>query len=389
VLLLVVSLSGCAGLTGFAESQPALPSPEEATDRAASLDTMSATVRTVQHTDEGTVTTVSAVKRQLDPPGYRSRVRSVTSNTSGRVYAKEGYLTVSNRTTTVLYRPDEQRVSYIVDPDREWESPYLDMLAAARENETIRRPTPGVPSLPRAPRGESDDAEGNGSTSYRDQLVQVRYNGTERVDDRRTYRLEVDPVSPNASLKDQTLWLDVEYLYPLERHVEFVAHGDRYEYHTTHRNVTFNPGFSPGTFRLDRDRLPADVEETWFRSYATRDALADNVSMPVPDPAVPEGYELDRASHRSADPTVVSLEYERRGDERPIRISVNSDDEFVSDTGTAVTVGNDTARLNHHDGVNRIDWQADGYAYAVRGPVDNETLVRIARSVAATTRPER
>jgi outer membrane lipoprotein-sorting protein len=387
-LLLVVSLSGCAGLTGFAESQPALPGPDEAADRAASLDTLGASVRTVQHTDEGTVTTVSTVKRRLDPPGYRSRVRSVTANTSDRVYATEGHLTVSNRTTTVLYRPDEERVSYIVDPDREWESPYVDMLAAARENETIRRPTPGVPSLPRAPQGD-DDAGGNGSTSYRDQLVRVRYNGTERVDDRRTYRLEVDPVSPNASLKDQTLWLDVEYLYPLERHVEFVAHGDRYEYHTTHRNVTFNPGFSPGTFRLDRDRLPADVEETWFRSYATRDALADNVSMPVPDPAVPEGYELDRANHRSADPTVVSLEYERRGDERPIRISVNSDDEFVSDTGTAVTVGNDTARLNHHDGVNRIDWQADGYAYAVRGPVDNETLVRIARSVAATTRPER
>jgi hypothetical protein len=148
-LLLVVSLSGCAGLTGFAESQPALPGPDEATDRAASLDTMSATVRTVQHTDEGTVTTVSAVKRRLDPPGYRSRVRSVTSNTSGRVYATEGHLTISNRTTTVLYRPDEERVSYIVDPDREWESPYVDMLAAARENETIRRPTPGVPSLVR------------------------------------------------------------------------------------------------------------------------------------------------------------------------------------------------------------------------------------------------
>jgi outer membrane lipoprotein-sorting protein len=385
VVLLAASLSGCAGLTRVAspQSQPPLPGAEEATERWESLETLSATVRTVQHTEEGTVTTVSSVTHRLDPLGYRSRVRSVESNTTGRVYATEGHLTVSNETTTALYRPDEESVSYIVRADTTREDVYLDILAAARENETIPQPTPGVPSLPRVPR--DDAAESNGSTSYRDQLVRVRYEGTETVDDRRTYRLAIEPVSPNASLKDQTLWLDAEYLYPLKRHVEFVAHGDRYEYLTTYRNVTFNPELPPGTFRLDRDRLPADVEETWFRSYATRDALAANVTMPVPDPFVPDGFELDRASHRSGDPAVVSLEYERRGDERPIRVSVNDDAEFVSTTGTVVEVGGHTARLNHHDGVTRIDWRADGYAYAVQGPVDNGTLVRIARSIAATT----
>jgi outer membrane lipoprotein-sorting protein len=385
VLLLVVPLSGCAGLTSPAEPQSALPAPGEAEERAASLETLDATVRTVQHTAEGTTVTVSAVKQRLEPLGYRSRTRSVESNVTDRVYATEGHLTVTNETMTVLYRPDEKAVSYLVSPDRNREPRYLDLLAAARENETISRPTPGVSALPQVPRDDDTEDAANGSTSYRDHLVRVRYNGTEPVDGRRTYRLEVDPVSPNASLKDQTMWLDTEYLYPLKHRVEFVAHGDRYEYLTTYRNVTFNPDIPPGTFRFDRERLPADVEETWFRSYLTRDALAANVSMPVPDPDVPEGYELRRASHRSDDPTVVTLEYERRDDEPPVRIAVNSDDRFVSSTGTTVDVGTHTARLNRHDGINAIDWTADGYAYSVQGPVDNGTLVRIARSVDATT----
>jgi hypothetical protein len=312
----------------------------------------------------------------------------VQSNTTDSVYATEGHLTVSNETTTALYRPDEQSVSYIVRADTDREDVYLDILAAARGNETIPRPTPGISSLPRVPR--DDDAEGNGSTSYRDQLVRVQYNGTETVADRRTYRLEVDPVSPNASLKDQTLWLDTAYLYPLERHVEFVAHGDRYEYRTTYRNVTFNPDFPPGTFRLDRDRLSPAVEETWFRTYNSLGAAAANLSMPVPNASVPDGYELEDANHRSGDPELLMLTYEKHGDERPIRIAVSSEtrqhpgDADENENGT-VDVGGHTARLGHHDGVNHVGWSTAEYAYRVQGPVDNGTLVRIARSVAATT----
>jgi outer membrane lipoprotein-sorting protein len=386
VVLLAVSLSGCAGLTRVAspQSQPPLPGAEEAAERRASLETLSATVRTVQHTEEGTVTTVKRVNHRLDPLGYRSRTRSVQSNSTDRVYATEGHLTVSNETTTALYRPDEQSVSYIVRADTTRGDVYLDILAAARGNETISQPTPGVPSLPRVPR--DDDAESNSSTSYRDQLVRVQYNGTETVDDRRTYRLEVDPVSPNASLKDQTLWLDTAYLYPLKRHVEFVAYGDRYEYRTTYRNVTFNPTFPPGTFRLDRERLPPDVEETWFRSYESRSAVVANVDMPVPDPFVPDGYELEGANHRSGGPEMLTLTYERRGDERPIRIVVVDETRpHEHDGNGTVEIGGHTAQLGHHDGINHVGWSADGYAYTVQGPVDNGTLVRIARSVATTT----
>jgi hypothetical protein len=312
----------------------------------------------------------------------------VRANTTGRVYATEGHLTVSNETTTVLYRPDERSVSYIVRADTEREDVYLDILAAARGNETIPRPTPGVPSLPRVPR--SDDASGNGSTSYRDQLVRVRYNGTETVADRRTYRLEVDPVSPNASLKDQTLWLDTAVLYPLKHHVEFVAHGDRYEYVTTYRNVTVNPDLPPGTFSFDRGRLPPDVEETWNWGYDSLSAVATNVSMPVPNASVPEGYELERANHHSGDTELLMLTYERHGDERPIRIAV-SDETRTHGNGSAaagdetVEIGGHTAQLGRHDGINHVGWSTAEYAYTVQGPVDNGTLVRIARSVAATT----
>jgi hypothetical protein len=231
--------------------------------------------------------------------------------------------------------------------------------------------------VPNASEGE------NASTTYRDHRVTVAYNGTETVDGRETYRLEVDPVSPNASLKDQTVWLDTEYLYPLAHRVEFVAAGDRYEYHTTYRNVTFNPSLSADTFELDRSALPEDVEVTVFRAYETRDGLAANVSLPVPDPELPEGYALDRANHRDADPEVATLSYKKRDDERPIRIWV------IEENGTDSTASNETVRvgaynatLNEYGEVTSLEWYADGYGYSVSGPVDTETLTRIARSVA-------
>ena len=165
--------------------------------------------------------------------------------------------------------------------------------------------------------------------------------------------------------------------------VEFVAAGDRYEYHTTYRNVTFNPSLSADTFELDRSALPEDVEVTVFRAYETRDGLANNVSMPVPDPELPEGYALDRANHRDADPEVATLSYKKRDDERPIRIWV------IEENGTGSTASNETVRvgaynatLNEYGEVTSLEWYADGYGYSVSGPVDTETLTRIARSVA-------
>ncbi len=43
----------------------------------------------------------------------------------------------------------------------------------------------------------------------------VLYNGTESIDGREAYRLELAPASEDMSLRSQTLWLDTESLFPI------------------------------------------------------------------------------------------------------------------------------------------------------------------------------
>ena len=384
VLLLVVSSAGCADLTGVTDADDELPDRATAMERTESLETLSATVTTVRRVDGETTSSVAENTQRVDPIGFRSRIVSVDGPNETRTSV--GALTVSNASGTALYRPGQNTLTYLVGPSNRdgsngaQTSPYVDIIVAARTNDTISRPTPGVPALPRVPNSSNDD---NASATSRNHRVTVAYNGTETVDGRETYRLEVDPVSPNASLKDQTVWLDTEYLYPLEQRVEFIVDGDRYEYHTIHRNVTFNLKLSPDTFELNRTELPDDIEVTAFHAYETRSGLAANVSMPVPDPKLPDGYTLDGATYRSSDPDVVALSYKARDDERPIRIWV------VEENGTSITASNETVRVGEYDAtvseygdVTRLGWYADGYSYSVSGPVDAETLTRIARSVA-------
>ena len=390
VLLLVVSSAGCTGLVGVTDTDPELPDRAEARERTESLETLTATVTTVRRVDGTTTRTVAENTQRFDPIGFRSRVVSVEPANETRTTV--GDLTVTNASGTALYSPERGTLSYLTGPGNRntndsQESPYVDMIVAARTDEAIPRPTPGVPSLPRAPRSSASDDE-NASATSREHRVTVAYNGTETVDGRETYRLEVDPVSPTASLKDQTVWLDTEYLYPIEQRVEFVAFGDRYEYRTIHRNVTFNPSLPPDTFELDPAELPGDVTVTTFRSYESRTALAENVSMPVPDPDLPDGYELTRTTHRSDDPELVSLTYNVRDDEQPIRLSVirlGADVDPRPRNGT-VRVGEQNATLSEFDGEPELRWRADGYAYSVSGPVDEATLTRIARSVAESVR---
>ncbi len=241
--------------------------------------------------------------------------------------------------------------------------------------------TPGVSSLPRVPVDGGGDSGENGSTSYREGNVTVACAGTETVDGRQTYRLEVTPTSTAMSLRSQTLWLDAEYLYPIKQHTEFTAHGDRYEYTVTYRNVTFNPTLEPDIFRLGPDEVPESARRVQSESYESAAAMAEAITFPVPEPTVPEGFEFESASYRSTDPEFAALRYERPNAEADITVSVFGT--VSNDTsGTPVQIGPHEARRVRSNGTTAIEWVADGYTYRVSGRVDADTLVRVARSVA-------
>lgn len=386
VAAVLVAASGCSALGAVPDSDGELPSRQEAADRYASLDTVSATVTTVQERNDTTTTTVTRKRQRLEPWAYRSRVLSVNRSEDARApLVSEGGFVVVNESTFTYYDPASERFSRaeIGGSDDSDESPYLRLVAAAQTGDSVARPTatPGVPSLPQVP---VDGSDGNGSASYREGTVTVVYTGTETVDGRETYRLELTPDAPNMSLQSETVWLDSEYFYPLKRHTEFVAYGTDYEFTTTYRNVTFNPTFDPGIFRVDPEEVPDDAREVRFDNYDSASAMADAVDLPVPDPAVPEGFELESASYRSTDPEFASLRYERPDSEAGIRVFVFGEATEVT-SGTPVQVGTHRARRTQMDGTTAISWTADGHTYRVSGAVGNETLVGVARSVARTT----
>jgi len=386
VVAVLVAASGCSALGAAPDAGGELPSRQEAADRRASLDTISATVTTVQERNDTTTTTVTRKRQRLEPWAYRSQVLSVNRSEDARPpLVSEGGFIVVNETTFTFYDPASERFNRaeIESSDDSDESPYLRLVAAAQTGDSVARPTatPGVPSLPQVPADESD---GNSSASYREGTVTVAYTGTEPVDGRETYRLELTPNAPNMSLQSETVWLDSESLYPLKWHTEFVAHGTDHEYTTTYRNVTFNPTFDPGIFRVNSEEIPEDVNEVRIDNYDSASAMADDIEFPVPDPSVPKGFELESASYRSTDPEFASLRYERPGSEAKIRIFVFGDETEVT-SGTPVRVGSHEARRSLTDDGGKITWVADGHTYRVSGTVGNETLIEVARSVDKTT----
>ena len=386
VVAVLVTASGCSALGAAPGAGGELPSRQEAAERYASLDTVSATVTTVQARNGTTTTSVTRKRQRLEPWAYRSRVLSVNRSEDARPpLVSEGGFVVVNETTFTYYDPASERFSRaeVGSSDDADISPYPRLVAAAQTGDSIVRPTvtPGVPSLPQVP---VDESSGNGSTTYREGTVTVTYNGTETVDGREAYRLRLTPNAPNMSLRSETLWLDSEYLYPVKQHTEFVARGTDYEYTVTYSNVTFNPTLDPEIFRVGPDEVPDDAREVRFDNYDSASAMAEAVELPVPDPSIPEGFELDSASHRSADPEFASLRYERPDSEARIRVFVFGDSAAVT-SGTPVQVGPHEARRSSTDDGTEITWVADGHSYRVSGTVGNETLIAVARSVAETT----
>jgi len=393
VVAALVAASGCSALGAAPDAGGGLPSRQEAADRYASLDTVSATVTTVQERNGTATTTVTRKRERLEPWAYRSRVLSVNRSADARPpLVSEGGFVVTNSSAFVYYDPASGRLNRAEMDGNEGDDddpPYPRLVAAAQTGASVERPTatPGVPSLPKVP---VDGGDGNGSAAYRKGTVTVVYAGTETVGGREAYRLELTPDSPNMSLRSETLWLDTEYLYPLKRHTEFVARGTDYEYATTYRNVTFNPAFDPGVFRVDPEDVPDSAREVRIDSYDSAAAMAEAVELPVPEPTVPDGFELESASYRSTDPEVASLRYGRADadpgaeDEPRIRVFVFEEPTEVT-SGTPIQVGPHRARRSATGDGAEITWVADGHTYRVSGAVGNETLVAVARSVAETT----
>jgi outer membrane lipoprotein-sorting protein len=381
-LLLVVSaaVAGCSLAGGQASP---LPDGEGASERADGLAGLQFTQNTTLYHDGTVGWTVQRISSRPGTGDFRNEVRSngpppADANQS----LPAGSRIVSNGSVRYIYRADSGRVfrSEVRDRPRD-RTVELRRLFAALHDEAagpIRHPTPGVSALPVVPVGEStaDDE----SVRWRDGRVTVSYNGTATVSGRRAYVVDLQSATDNSSFVESTLWLDTQFLYPIQRHRVIERNGDRYEYRSVARNVTFNPEFPDGTFEFDPDSLRTDPTVVESASYDSRAEMVDDLDWHVPDPAVPEGFAFDGGYYTSDDPGYLSLTYVD-GTGGSVRVSV-FDDHGNLTGGRQTSLDGRPATLGQFDGRRYLTWNADDRQYSVSGTVENATLRRVAESVA-------
>jgi outer membrane lipoprotein-sorting protein len=302
----------------------------------------------------------------------------------------------ANRTTTVAFDGDTTTTT-----DRVWVRPSTgEMRAEAvapdeRAGDVVVRTTNASwhydVSENRAHKldfSESDMPSTNGFGYMLDDLVErsnVSYAGTEQVDGETTHRIELTPTDGVALGGNLTVWVDADTRFPVKLHQ--TVDTEELNVSTTIRydDVELNPGIEADRFTFEPP-ANATVEETQLppmERYQSLDALRENASMAVPDPALGDGFDLDRAvvTHLEAG-DALSMTFSNG----TTTVSVGKQDVGVYgnaslDGGETVTVGDAEGTYRTFAGTGVVQWTCDGHRYSVGGSLSKAALVDLAESV--------
>lgn len=340
-------------------------------DRYDALDALSATRTTVIERNETTHST-RRYDATLVPGSEKRRLRLVDGST-------DRYdLHVSNGSVLWLHERDRATVTRIPLSGPTGTADTADRIQRllARTDlaagETGEDP-PAVAPLPVVPRERTPPRDGP------DAGYTVRYTGTEAVGDRATYVVRITPRSDGDYR--QTLWLDTEWLYPLQRRTTWRDDGVRTELTTTYTNVTFNPTVPAGTFgpEIGPDTTVERTEAPETTVFSRVRALRANASMAVPAPDVPPSYELAYATRTEGRIRGVDLRYVNRTGR--LTVSKYNFTYRAADPDERRRIDGRPATLTR-GATTSVSWNCDTYRYTVRGNgVPEEQLLAVARSV--------
>lgn len=382
VAVLVVS-SGCTLLPG-ADGDDSGPIGTDARESYAAVDGFTAVMETT--TTQGNETDHMVARVKIRPGGNKVRQRVLEPDSqAGNVYVSNGsvfwtYNASENTVTrtefdrsngTREYGAFLQRIFNTINDDR-----------ATAEDERTR--TVGVSALPVVPQGGS--AKGAGvSPGGTLEEYNVTYRGTEPVDGRTAHVVHLTPRPSHEGVAgNQTLWIDTEHYVPLKVHQSITINGDHVESTMVYRNVTINPGLSPETFQFDPPEN-ATVEESQVSSneYDSLSAAADDANFSAPDPDLPAGFELDRATvTRTRNVTSLVAQYSNGTvDFMVTKQAGNLTGRQPPSDRTNVTVAGQDGYYDEFGSTGIVSWQCDGHGYAVTGEFPKERLLAIAESV--------
>lgn len=384
-LLVVVAVGAVAagGAVLLADETPR-PGPEtidNASERYESLDGFAATVETTTRIGNETTRSTRRVTARPGTGAYRS---VAVGNTSGYD------VTISNGTVIWLY-DRENETARRLEVDTGTNSTALlggeqveRLLHAAldEDNESAA----GVSTLPMVSTTRGSAPSGSLEENESSFGVNVSYRGTERVDGRETYVLELTgtDVPENGTLDDYSsrVWVDTEWFVALRQQTNFTVDGERYAVEQRYRNVSFDLDLSNVSFELDPSASNVTVESgPSLTEYDSRDALARNATLSVPEPDVPDDFRFDQGIRNVGEARSISLQYTNGTASVSVTVR-NTTESAASDDGTEVQIGSATGRLQTFGASTLVTWDCEGRSYTVIGSnLANETTVNVAQSI--------
>ena len=381
VVAVGVVVAGGAVILSDESPQPSPAVIDNASERYRSLDGFAATMVSTIRTGNDTTRTVRRVTARPGTNEYRTV--AVNGTTAGFD------VTVSNGTTVWYYDRDNQTVQRLqidVGENRTGvllRSSYVERLLEAALGDANESRS-GVSTLPMVSGPAEPAPSGSLSANTSSPSLNVSYLGTEQVSGRETYVLEMTETGDSDRLQNYTsrVWVDTEWFVALKQQTNFTADGQRFETATRYRNVSFDPDLSDVSFRFE----PPEGANVTVQSgpsvtrYDSRDALARNTSLSVPDPELPADFRFQQGVHTTGENRLVSLTYTNGTTSFSLTVSNSTD--LVGTEGTEVQIGSTTGRLQTFAGAALVGWECDGQGYSLSGSnVGNETLVDVARSV--------
>jgi outer membrane lipoprotein-sorting protein len=366
VVVAALAVGGGLLLTG----ETSLPSGEEAAQQYGSLDAYNATY----------------VVTYDEPNGTRTvRVRNTVSPDSGELRAevleppsRAGNLRVYNGSVTWLYNATRNSVTRVTQPDPQVVPQQQALIHSLVAGANGDGPSSRISPLPVVPAGGAGSPVENATGE-----LTVSYDGTATVAGRDAHVLVLTPVEEaDTVIRNQTVWLDTERFIPLKSRAVLQFGDDRTVVSQETTAVAVGPDLPPGAFEFTPPAGARSEGTAAVTEYGSRAALRNATAFPVPDPTVPDRFELSGARLVvRPDRTAAVLRY--TSGVNVISVLAGNGSEYDNVTGEPVAIGNRTGRFSVSGQVGQVVWSCGPYEYSVAGTVSKGTLTEVASSVAA------
>jgi outer membrane lipoprotein-sorting protein len=289
-----------------------------------------------------------------------------------------GSVVVRNRGTRWEYDPEAGRVLKRYRPNRilaDRTRMVLEDMAAAEGLEYQ-----GIETI------DGRDAHAIEVVTDRDEGLRVSINLT--VGDER-YVLPIHELSEaerSAAELRRTVWIDDERRYPIGERNTVEIDGEPYHDVTVRfEDLAIDEGVDDARFRFEPPETATVVERGPEPTVVTarRERAREFVPYPLPEPSVPDGYELDRITViERAGEVVTTLWYDDRTfPERELYVQIKETKRFREALLEAVDLENGRTVYRRDGRIESAFWTCEGISYEVSSPLFEAPVLDIAASI--------